>query len=127
MKHLNKSAQAIFETLTDGLVDVSESNFPEKQTHRTFGEDGGAFMAVHVERLARNLFSIAHYFEQNGDLCCDPDMTFKTAGDKVEVCEFQQAIPPTYQRVDDLSPREIKSMVEFANQWMRNIKDQQGL
>ena len=142
MKHLNKSAQAIFETLTDGLVDVSESNFPEKQTHRTFGEDGGAFMAVHVERIRETewgpIYSIAHYYKQNGDMVCDPDMTFllaKTDGLAYPLTFeqggmlYQESVvwSPDEQRIASYHPKMQRDQTSFANKWMMNIGDQQGL
>ena len=67
MRQIDGTAAAIFERLVEGLK-AGES--------RTIDNSDGVFMAVHVERLSRNKFSIAHYFEQEGDLCCDPDMTF---------------------------------------------------
>ncbi len=41
------------------------------------------------------VLSMAHYFEQNGDLCQDPEMTVRVfAHGMVEALTFQQAIPP---------------------------------
>ena len=35
------------------------------------------------------IFSLAHYYEQNGDLVCDPDVTFLVA-DQVHPLTFEQ-------------------------------------
>src|ERR1700761_9351191 len=47
--------------------------------------------------------SVAHYFEQNGGLCQDPEMAFELVlegdGVRYEPFTFQQAIPPVYQDV----------------------------
>ena len=51
------------------------------------------------------VLSLAHYFEQNGDLCQDPEMEVRVFPPQdgrpgyVEALTFQQAIPPIYQRV----------------------------
>jgi hypothetical protein len=67
------------------------------------------FMDLVVEVLSRNpstmVLSLAHYFEQNGDLCQDPEMEVRVylpRGDqpgRVEALTFQQAIPPIYSVV----------------------------
>lgn len=116
-RRLDDKAEKIFRMLTNTLQ-VAKA--------RTIS-NGDAFMAVHVDRLNTHLYSIAHYFEQNGDLCCDPDMVFYAPSDGVYVVSFQQAIPPIYQHVDSCSAEQIKSMRDFANQWMRNIQEQQGI
>ena len=36
----------------------------------------GIFMPVIVEQVGRNQISIAHYYEQNGDLMADPEIVF---------------------------------------------------
>lgn len=115
---LDKTAEQIFRRLIEGLK-VGKA--------KKVGEDDGPFMQVHVDRLSQTDYSIAHYFTQNGDLCCDPDMVFRVTGDGVTVVSFQQAIPPIYQHVDSCSAEQIKSMTEFACMWMRNIADQQGI
>lgn len=89
--------------------------------------NGDAFMSVHVDRLHQHLYAIAHYFEQNGDMCCDPDMTFYAPKEGVYVVSFQQAIPPVWTHIDTCTPQQIADMRDFANQWMRNIQEQQEL
>src|SRR5258708_7470587 len=77
MKAINKAAKRILDRLTEGLSTAGQS--------RKVDNAPGAFMAVHVERLsdteAGAVFSIAHYYEQHGDLVPDPDMTFIRALD----------------------------------------------
>jgi len=69
--------------------------------------------------------SVCHYGELNGDLMRDPEMIFeRVAG----------AWVPTYFRndyvgVEQLRPTEKqkRDMADFANTWMENIKQQQGV
>lgn len=105
---------------------------------RSIDNSGGAFMPVHVEHLQRtplgSIYSVAHYYEQHGDLIADPDMTFL----RTTAAEW---IPLTYQdsfgyrrgvEVEPdgsvrIWPREHASQLRFAAMWMRNLRDQQGL
>jgi len=74
--------------------------------------------------------SLAHYFTQNGDLCCDPDMVLmvypKTK--MVEVCSFQMAIPPIYQEVYPEPGRYVpnfkKELNRFLKTWLTNLISQ---
>lgn len=127
LNKLNKQAEATFRKLIDGLK-VHESRKIQNST---------AFMAVCVEVLEQRhkslVVSIAHYFEQIGDLCCDPDMTFLVNDLGVFPLTFQQALPPVYQVAAEFteeggmkySPRLQQELTQFANGWMKNIRDQQ--
>jgi len=127
MKTLSKAAAKVLDILTDGLNNPGDSR----------KIDNSSFMAVHVEMIGKDasgpLFSVAHYFVQNGDMCCDPDMVFLRAHDGAYLpVSFQQAIPPVYQEAMDLQndtfrPRLMAQLARFANTWMKNIKNQQGL
>jgi len=47
------------------------------------------------------VFSLAHYFKQNGDLCSDPQMVIAVYPElkEVEALTFEQSLPPIYQVV----------------------------
>ena len=123
---LNKSASKVLDALTAGLA-VGEG--------RKIGEEGGVYMQVSVGRLTGATFSVAHYYEQGGDLIPDPDMEFvKTAAGWLPVtCTlalgyFTRAMNlDENEQVESYSPRATRELVSFANMWMRNIKDQQDL
>ena len=70
LKVLDKKAALVLDHLTEGLA-VGDSRKVDR---------GTGFMPVHVECLQRTalgfLYSIAHYYEQNGDLVADPDVVF---------------------------------------------------
>jgi len=139
MKSLNKSATKTFRAIIERLNGSDACKI----------DNGGSFMALHVDRLqtvdAGTIYSLAHYFKQNGDMCCDPDMTFlvsntgASAGhpelDGVFPLTFQQAIPPIYQdavewdgpKIQGVRPKMQADHTRFANTWLRNIREQQGL
>ena len=80
------------------------------------------------------VLSLAHYFEQNGDLCQDPEMTVRVylpqdGRDGVaEALSYQQAIPPVYQEVYPqpgmVAPRLKGELNGFLTFWLRNLHDQ---
>ena len=96
--------------------------------------DGG-MMDLCYDRLgerSKNAYdiSLAHYFKQNGDLCCDPDMEIRIYPyhSAAEALTFQMAIPPIYQEVypepDKVCPKYKKELNIFLNQWLKNCIDQ---
>lgn len=131
MKALNKTARAIFHELIEPLKG------PRRR--RKIDRGGKCIMAVVVERLYQWpqgwVYSVSHYYEQNGDLMADPDMEFL-------VCPHGDVFPLTYQQ-DGLglyqeaaacgeggqlryNAKLQADLASFASQWMKNIKDQQG-
>ena len=128
LKPLSPKAQAVFDHLTEGIDIGSARKIDNAQGH---------IMAVSIDRLTERHYSIAHNFIQNGDVMADPDMTFFKAEDgKVYACTFQQDSLAVYRIGLDITPegviehenaREQREQAEFANGWMKNIADQQGL
>ena len=131
MKCLNEQAEAIFRKLTEGLVKVGD--------HRKVDNAPGSFMAVSVEIIGRSglgpLISVAHYYEQNGDLMRDPDVVFLIGADRhVYPISFRQDNLGIYLEsayVEDgvwkVRVKMQADLCSFCNQWMRNIDDQQQL
>jgi len=80
------------------------------------------------------ILSLCHYFEQNGDLCQDPEMEVRVYLPKrerrgmVEALSFQQALPPIYQRVypepGKVIPLLRQQLNSFLGLWLRNLKQQ---
>ena len=125
MKALDTKAEKIFRQLTDGLSRAGD--------HRKIA-NSKSFMALHAEIIGRHgdwpIFSLAHYYEQNGDLVCDPDVTF-LAAEQVHPLTFEQG-GVVYQvavRFEDnaihLNERIQGQITTFCNQWLRNIAEQQ--
>jgi hypothetical protein len=93
------------------------------------------YMRLVIEQIGigpngRPSLSVAHYFEQNGDLCQDPEMCFEVERNGEEFSFspylFQQAIPPVYQEVaSDSTGRTLcKKLEVFAAQWDTNLGQQ---
>ena len=127
MKAINLKASAILDALTAGLP-VGGSRHVDNSP---------AYMRVCVERIGEYQYSVAHYFEQNGDLCQDPEMVFHRmpAGGRWFPVFFQQALPPVYRvalelgaggEVSGYRPRTMAEQCLFAGTWMRNIIEQQA-
>lgn len=139
MKHLNQQAKRIMDKLTAPLNGVGSAT---KFDAHDYATKQGGIMAVSVECVneikSGKVYSVTHYYEQNGDLMSDPDMTFVKAIDgNYYPLSYQQDNLGIYQEVvaeyDEAGnilkykPRLQADLVIFANQWMRNIKDQQNL
>ena len=132
MKAINKKAKKVMDMLTEH---IGEGN-----GHKKIDNTKGAFMTVHVEYITRcslgPIYSIAHYYEQNGDLMRDPDMEFIKGSDgEYYPISFWQDAPPIRNEVVVWKDGEITGwmgkeqaeLVTFANTWLKNIKEQQGL
>ncbi len=131
MKAINKQAQAVMDRLTEGV----DSEHPKKIDNGSAG-----IMAVHVEIVNQcewgPIYSIAHYYEQNGDLMRDPDMEFLKGHDGCyyPIMYRQDGLGICQESVtfDDGQPAKFRRRMQadqagFAGLWMRNIKRQQGL
>lgn len=130
MQSLNTQATAIFRRIVEGLTKPGD--------HKKIDNAKGTFMALCVDVVRRQgtalVISFAHYFEQNGDLCCDPDMTFLVTAEAVTPLTFQQAIPPIYQEAVEFDSGKMRvktklqaDLTSFANDWIKNIAEQQGI
>ena len=100
-----------------GLMDWVVERLPDLDG--ASGNDGG--IAV----------SLAHYFEQNGDLCKDPEMVVLIYPSQrmVEAFTFEMSIPPIYQQVFPEPGKVIlqlrKELNTFLRQWLNNLIVQQ--
>ena len=134
MKILNKTATATF----NKLVELAKANNGYIKIENTKG-----YMPVSVEIIedSENLVkvSVAHYYEQNGDLMADPEMCFAVRNDKLGCM-----VIPYYYKQDGLGIERESVIFEgsefkgirmkmqadhayFANIWMKNIKAQQKI
>lgn len=144
MKPLNQQATKIFNLIVEGLKELGD--------HKKIDNAPGAFMALSVELIDQwpegNIFSLAHYYEQNGDLMRDPDMTFLVSNGTFHGSKFIAGLVfPASYRQDGLGIDQQSLFYEdnngihslrickkwqadhavFANTWMRNIKAQQHI
>jgi hypothetical protein len=125
VKALDAEAEQIFRRLTDGLLKVGDSRLIDNST---------SFMPLHVEVISRHgkwpILSMAHYYEQNGDLVCDPDVTFLVT-DQVHPLTFEQggvvhqvAVQFKNGAIHLNEPLQAQ-ITDFCNQWLRNVGEQQ--
>lgn len=140
MEFLNKKATIVFATLIDKMNEgyLKIVNDP--------------YMPLTIERIGWNiqtpwgtavLYSLCHYYTQNGDLMQAPEMCFvvvdqrkefKSDYDKIMVVPymFQQADLGIYEEsaiiensnLSKFRRSQQKSHTEFANLWLNNIREQ---
>lgn len=132
MRAINKKAQKIMDRLTNGIIGENS------HTRIDNNKPDSAFMPVVVEWVGDcklgDVFSIAHYFEQNGDLMADPEMTFLKGSDgryypmsyKLDsLGVYREGIVWEDGEPRYISTREQREEAIFAGTWMQNIKWQQ--
>lgn len=112
MKVLDKEAEAIFRKLLEILGEEEEREYLK------IDNSNGVYMPLSIQKLDNNRVALAHYGKQNGDLMADPDMEFEIGEDYIK--------PLTYQN-DYMGYFTDNPDTEFANMWLRNIKEQQKL
>ena len=101
--------------------------------------ENGGYMPLTIEAIGLGprgypKVSVCHYYEQNGDLCQDPEMTFEVNPDNKawHPLEFQSAKIGWYQVccwTDDsgeiwIKPKLIRQLKSFARMWSGNIRNQ---
>lgn len=106
--------------------------------HRKIDRSPG-FMAVVVEHLEMSslgsFYSVAHYFESNGDMVPDPDVVFLRRADGAWTPTSIQAPLGGYRVVarvredgrPEVDERGQRELVRFVNMWMKNVAAQQGI
>ena len=92
---------------------------------------GESFIPLSIDLIGKNRFSIAHNFEQNGDLMADPDMefVFDNEAGTLSARTYQQDGLGMYQSVEGgkgevVNQTLAKQLDSFARQWFANIKAQ---
>jgi hypothetical protein len=140
MQTINRASTIIFCRLLKKLE--------ERESVRLISE---GYMPLCLEHIMENietpfgaakLYSLCHYFEQNGDLMRDPEMCFLAVDLRKESNEFNLiSIYPQMYRLDGIGLDQESARIEnsklvsfrnamqrdhvlFANSWLKNIKDQ---
>ncbi len=122
---LVKSQQNIFKKLNKLMPFLKDSN------DYYFKLKASGYMDLSVDILSKSdetiTIALSHYFEQNGDLIPDPDITME-----VDFKE-QTVLPLAYQdsfgyrsAVVDDKPVEkaVKDLLSFLNTWLSNLANQ---
>lgn len=107
------------------------------EKHRRFTADG--YMPLSLENLGythrgAQVYAMAHYGEQNGDLMADPDMMIAVDRDAETVepltwqndymGRFDEVYKMRADGVELYSPRLRTSLDDFLWHWLKNLQDQ---
>ena len=139
MKSLNTRATLIIQKLYEAMSDPKYRQDEDGNYAKIHNNPN--LMAVVVEKVGNlkgygEIISVAHYGEQSGDLMADPEMTFTIVGREYYPISFRNDYLGRYQEVfgfdEDGTPETINTSLQFdltcfANQWMKNIANQQRL
>jgi len=137
MKTLKKSSTSIFLKIIAKLAENTHLKIDAN------GPDSG-IMPLIVEKLGQpvqilstdyQIYSLAHYYTQCGDLIADPDMTFAVNINNPDIIYPLTIQNPMFyseglfmQNGKWLLNKPIQAdMTSFANQWLKNLKWQQNL
>ena len=129
MQAINQKAKAVMDRLTSGITE--ENSYTRIDNNKP--ESG--IMAVIVEWVGDcklgDIFSIAHYYEQNSDLMSDPEMTFLKAQDgryyplsyKLDsLGVYREGVIWEDGEPSKINVREQRDEATFTGTWMENIK-----
>ena len=140
MTATNHLASPVYRQNYQRLETLLGQPIPDLRPETVYRLRASGFMDLVVEVLPQEpstgamVLSLAHYFEQMGDLCQDPEMVvraFPPTDERpglLEALVFQQAIPPIYHEVypepGKVVPRLRRDLNEFLTTWLRNLKAQ---
>lgn len=132
MRPINQKARKIMDRLTAGITRENS------HTRIDNNKPDSGIMAVVVEWVGcckiGDIYSVAHYYEQNCDLMADPEMTFLKAEDgryypfswKMDgLGVYREGVEWEDGEPRRVNLREQRDEAIFAGQWMQNIKWQQ--
>lgn len=79
-----------------------------------------------LEAIGEDEYSIAHYYDQNGDSMRDPEITFTIdrENQSVHPTSFLQDDRGVYYETADAATDRVKDLSHFMVQWFTNIKNQ---
>lgn len=124
MHTLSAATGKVLDALTRGL---------QVGAARRIDNSDGVYMAVHADRLTERQFSLAHYYQQNGDSVCDPDGVFLKSDAgwlpvSLQLCtgHYTVAIELEGDVPKGVRPKALRELCSFAAMWMRNVSAQQG-
>lgn len=87
-------------------------------THYEIEVDG--YEPLVIEKLTENKVSVAHYYEQHGDLMADPDILFRIDGDTWIPIEYTHHGLGIYQH----DKEGLQDLSGFIKTWDRNLRKQ---
>ncbi len=123
---INKKNKEIFEILISKM----------KDNYLKLDNSDGIFMPVVLEKIGNKFYSLAHYYEQNGDLMADPEVVFyQDSNNEYYPCSFRTdglGLDREYIVFENGKPSKIYKNGQldnsyFCDDWLNNIKHQQEL
>jgi hypothetical protein len=89
------------------------------------------YMRLAIECIGRNLVSVAHYYELNGDLCQDPDVVFFTGYTEWVPVQFQNAymfgdwatVSDDGTKITHLARHMQDDLGSFSDDWANEIRE----
>lgn len=132
---MSKADAATLDALVEGLADPTSSDEPSS---RRLGEanDSGV-MPLSIERLGPHMFSLTHYYTQNGDMMRDPDIELHRdeQGQWFPVTFQQDGRMPVYTVALEMDAhgiagvyrRRYASLRDFVRMWLRSLRVQHDL
>jgi len=99
MNALNETATAAFHWLVKGLPEGKFRDYPTPSD---------ALEPVTVERLSEHRYLVGFYFEQNSDICADPEILLEVQGDQV--------VPLSFYSWTGLRSTDPEELVPYANE-----------
>lgn len=129
---MSKADAATLDALVEGLADPTESDAPSS---RRMGEDSDSgVMPLSIERIGPHMFSLAHYYRQNGDMMRDPDVelhrdeqgrwfpvTFQQDGGRPV---YTVAIEMDAHGITGVYRRRYADLRDFVRTWLENLRTQ---
>ncbi len=133
-----KTSQTMYSVI-NGLARKHGLDLSTAEAHMRLDMRG--FNRLVVERVGHHQVSVAHYYEQNGELIADPEIQFFTgvadpqhSGQQLWVPVAIQQVRGGYQRVAELNAEGTRivrlnaaaqaNVAVFANSWARSIRHQ---
>ncbi|MFI3205620.1 MAG: SNF2-related protein [Clostridia bacterium] len=114
----NRTEQNLYKKLYPYMQPIIEN----KTDYLKFKSEG--YEDLVIENIGYGEYSIAHYYEQNGDLMRDPEITFKIENNGIYPTSFLQDSIGQYYSVDDVSPKVVADLKSFMITWFDNISHQ---
>lgn len=126
--------------LVERMAKARNVDLSEPEAH--FKVESGGFMDLVVENIGANQISVTHYYEQNGDLCQDPEIVFLVGCDgewypvewTTPAVMFAGRVVGGWKRYVEIDAekgswvrgdlRGQRDLAIFANKWADNLKMQ---
>ena len=145
MKTLSNNASMIMDKILSGMKKIGDTRKLDNSR---------VYMPLSIEVINEvssglirgKIFSLAHYFVQNGDLMADPEITYlqiftgtNALGEPVHnylpmtytnhsIGKFQEVVPIEEDgTIIRLNKNGVRDLSKFTNTWMNNIKFQQNI